>query len=183
MPIIDAAVAESAARPVEVRLVTADPHLLCNFWVGLAARGTDAPNKLMDVQDVAALFVEAATKGINEPGPLMLSDTSVEPPRFVYLMPPPAPDFRSATLWVDEMMITLTSWAPAAVGFYIAPEIINGSAAHELLRLALTRIIAAGKTNEIFLLVGSYGVNALLNVALKLKAEVDSEELKVFVYH
>ena len=183
MPVVDDTLVADQARPVEIRLVTADPERSCHFWVGLAARGNNPPTKLMDVTDVGTLFYDAATKGINEPGPLMLSDTSVNPPRFVYLMPAPAPDFRSQTLWVDEMMVTLTSWAPAAAGFYVAPEILAGPHAHELLRLALTRLIAAGKTNEIFLLVGSYGVNALLNVALKLKAEVDSDELRVFVFH
>jgi hypothetical protein len=170
-------------RAVEIRLVATDAGVACNFWLGLAKKGADSPARLMDYKDIGVLFTEAATSGVNEQGPLILSDTSSDPARFVFLMPVPDKEATARKKWVDEVMSTLVSWSPAAAGIYIAPQLLSGTNAEDLLRDVLRRLVAGGKTDEIFLFVGSHGQNALLNVALGLKADLDGDDVKLFVFH
>ena len=170
-------------RAVEIRLVASDTGVPCHFWLGLAKPGDESPSRLMDYRDIGALFTEAATSGINEQGPLILSDSSVSPPRFVFLMPVPESDANARKRWMDDVMGTMTSWSPAAAGVYIAPQLLASTSAEDLLRDLLRRLVAGGKTDEIFLLVGTHGQNALLNVALSLKADLDGNDVKLFVFH
>jgi hypothetical protein len=179
--------AQIAAHPpgrlVTVRLVTSSADAPCDFWVGLAARGQRSPAELMDVGDVAAVFEEAATRGINDDGAIMLSDAHVSPPRYIYLLPTPEADFRSRASWIQDLVQALHSWAPKAAGFYIAPQLIASRDAYELLLTTLAALIQASPTEEYYLLTGAYGANALLNVALKLKTDVDGERVRLAVFH
>lgn len=170
-------------RAVEIRLVNGEATAPCHFWLGLAKPGDESPTRLMDYKDIGALFTEAATTGINEQGPLVLSDTSMDPARFVFLMPVPGEDRAARKSWVDEVMAAMVSWSPAAAGIYIAPELLASVASEDLLRDVLRRLVAAGRTDEIFLLVGAHGQNALLNVVLGLKADLDGNDVKLFVFH
>ncbi len=172
-------------QPIEIRLVPSDVGIPCNFWIGLTVRGPETPTRLMDFKDVGALFGEAASRGVNEPGPLILSDTSTKPPRFVYLLPIPTSDPKEREAWTLQILSTVSAWAPPAVGFYIAPELMTTQAAQDLLRSVLTRLIDtdSGCPEEIYLLIGTYGLNALLNVVLQLKGELETETRKLFVHH
>lgn len=185
-PVVGAIVGAAATpgyRPIEIRLVAGNAGVACNFWLGLARRGPESPARLMDYEDVAALFTEAATVGVSEQGPLILSDTSVDPSRFIFLMPVPDTQPGAQERWLDEVMKTLRSWAPGSAGLYIAPELLAGTAADDLLKKILGRLVEAGKTDEIFLLVGTHGMNALLNVVLSLKSELDGDDVKLFIFH
>lgn len=171
------------ARPVTVRLVTHEDQADCSFWVGLSMPGSLSPLQLMDVGQVPTMLFEAAAKGLNEHGPVMLSDTSVEPARYVYLIPAPSSDFRERAIWLQELIKTVKSWAPQAAGFYISPELVAAKDSHELLLQILREIILHSLTSSFYLLLGSHGMNAVLNAALRLKSELDSETLNILVYH
>jgi hypothetical protein len=171
------------ARPVTVRLVTNEADAPCSFWVGLSAPGAMTPSELMDAGQVPAMLFEAATKGMTENGPVMLSDTSVDPPRYVYLTPAPSADFRERAAWLQELIATIKSWAPLSAGFYISPELIAARDSHELLLQILRETITASTTASFYLLLGAHGLNSVLNAALRLKSELDSETLNVLVYH
>jgi hypothetical protein len=175
--------AHPPGRLVTIRLVTASSDAPCDFWVGLATKGERSPTDLMDVGDVAAVFEEAATRGVNDDGPIMLSDAQVSPPRYIYLLPTPASDFRNRASWIQDLVQALHSWAPKAAGFYIAPQLVSDREAYELLLTTLAALIQASPTEEYYLLTGAYGVNALLNVALKLKMDVDGERVRLAVFH
>jgi hypothetical protein len=137
----------------------------------------------MGERDVGAIFQKAAEGGIEEEPPILLTDTQLEPPRYVYLLAVPEDDFRARTIWTQELVRSLRTWAPKTIGFYLAPELLRPRQTDELLGAMLRELIDAAIVEEIFLFVGSYGVNALLNSALRLKAEVESELVNVHVYH
>lgn len=174
---------EPAGRQVTIRLVASGHEASCHFWIGLAAQGAQNPSQLMDLGEMDALLTEAATVGINENGPVMLSDTNASPPRYVYLMPTPELGFRERSIWIDDLSQSLTAWAPQTAGFYIAPQLMTVPDAHTLLLATLTALIQASNTKEYVLLTGAYGLNALLNVALQLKNDLDGESLRIAVYH
>jgi hypothetical protein len=171
------------ARPISLRLITHEDQANCGFWVGLSARGPLTPSQLMDVGQVPALLFEAASKGVSEHEPVMLSDTSTQPPRYVYLTPAPSADFRDRAIWLQELIATIKSWAPLSAGFYISPELIASRESHELLLQILREMIANSTTTNYYLLLGAHGMNAILNAALRLKSELDSDTMVIHVYH
>jgi len=171
-------------RSVNMRLVSTGSEAGCNFWIGLAGRGDQPPANLMDVPEITALLTEAASRGITEQGPLMLSDTLTKPPRYVYLLPPPpSGDFRARTIWIEELVRALEPLAPSAVGIYLSPQLVQKPACHDLLQEMLAGVVRSVPTRDYFLLTADYGTNSVLNVALRLKAELDSDELRLNVFH
>lgn len=171
------------ARPVTLRLITDEDDATCNFWMGLCARGSMSPAQLMDAGRVPALLLEAAAKGVNEHEPVMLADTSCEPPRYVYLTPAPSADFRERAVWLQDLISTIKSWAPLSAGFYISPDLIASKDSQELLGQILREMITHSTTSSFYLLLGAHGMNTILNTALRLKSELDSDTLNILVYH
>lgn len=175
--------APSAVRQVNIRVVASEGEADCRFWVGLVARGKRPPASLMEIDDIREVLGEAAKGGIAEAGPLMLSDAAHQPPRFVYLMPAPGAELRDRDAWIHAGVQTIKSWQPQAIGFYLAPELVDAPESHELLLAALRELIAAGVASEFYLLIGTYGLNALVNAALRLKREMENDLVNLFVYH
>lgn len=170
-------------RLVTLHLVASESDAPCSFWVGLAPEGDQAPAKLMDYTSIGALLTEAATRGVREGGPLMLSDTSVTPPRYVYLLPVPKEQLIDRAQWIHDLVSTVRSWSPESAGFYIAPELLESQEALDLLLAVLSESINHAPTRDYYLLTGTYGLNSLLNAALRLKGDMDSETLSLHVFH
>lgn len=171
------------SRLVTLHLVASEQEAPCSFWVGLAPEGDQPPAKLMDFTSIGALLTEAATRGVKEGGPLMLSDTSVTPPRYVYLLPIPKDQLVDRAQWIHDLVSTVRSWSPEGAGFYIAPELLESEVAIDLLLTVLAESINHAPTRDYYLLTGTYGLNSLLNAALRLKGDMDSETLSLHVFH
>jgi hypothetical protein len=130
------------------------------------------------------LFNEAAIRGISDHESVMLTDTMTQPPRYIFLMPRPGNDFRETTAWIASVVSTVRAWSPLAAGFYLAPELIMANESHEILAQVLRELISTMPNTIAFhLLVGRHSFNGVLNTALRLKAELEGDELNVFVYH
>jgi hypothetical protein len=98
-------------------------------------------------------------------------------------MPVPGADFRDRAVWIHELAGTIRQWAPRSAGFYLDPELVDPGAVGELLSGVLRELIRQSTTTEFYLLVGAHGINAILNTALGLKAELESDAVNLFVYH
>ncbi len=170
-------------RLVTLHLIAAESDAPCNFWVGLAPEGDQVPAKLMDFTSIGALLTEAATRGVRDGVPLLLSDTSVAPPRYVYLLPVPKDQLVDRAQWIHDLVSTVRSWSPESAGFYIAPELLESQEAIDLLLSVLSESISHAPTRDYYLLTGTYGLNSLLNAALRLKGDMDSETLSLHVFH
>lgn len=173
----------SAVKSVAVRIVLSNEMFVCPFWIGIFTDGDETAQKLFDTEELSELLFQAARKGINEAEPLMLSDSSKVPARFVYLLPKPNADDKEVDAWIKNLVSTVQSWAPKRVGIYLAPELLKRSNAENLLLLVLKELIATSDALEYFLLPGSYGTNAVLNAAVKLKFEMEKEKVAVYVFH
>jgi hypothetical protein len=170
-------------KAVTLHLASRDVGAECQFWIGIAAQGSQSPGKLMDLEEVPALLTEAAIRGVHEAGPVMLSDTRRKPPRFIYLLPRPPKDEIARLAWVQELVDTLRSWAPQSAGLYIAPEVMAMEDAAMLLRTILAQAIRETATRDFHLLTGTWGLNPILNAALRLKKDLESEALPIHVFH
>jgi hypothetical protein len=176
--------APPASKTVSLKITNLDTETNCAFWVGLSKPGSINPLALLDDPSVASIFTKAATEGIDETGPVMLSDTERNPPRFVYLLPMPGTEFRDQALWVDDLVATIRAWAPQAVGFYLAPELVDKGLAQATLLMVIKELVVTTPVTNYWLLVGSHGFNTVLNAALNLKEEIDGDQdLQFLVFH
>lgn len=171
------------AKPIAIRLVSTEAEAVCRFWIGLTKRGDLSPQALLEEADVGGIFEKASHRGLNQEPPILLTDTQLVPPRYVYLLGVPEDDFRARTLWTQELIKSLRTLAPKSLGFYLAPELFAARQRDELLAAVLREFVDAAMADEIYLFVGSYGLNALLSSVLRLKAEFESQLVKLLVYH
>lgn len=155
----------------------------CNFWLGLARKGLRTPQNIMGGTSVANMLDEAAVEGVSDDAPIMLSDTTQIPSQYLYLMPVPELEFRDRSLWIHNILETTKNWNPETIGIYLHPAILSSEAAKDLLASTLTALIETTRIKNYYLLVGSHGVNSLINTALKVKAELETADREVVVFH
>ncbi len=171
-------------RMVSLHISTGVTVKECPFWIGIAGEGEVSPPALLDHAAMEELLSEAAVRGISDHESVMLTDTMSKPARYVFLMPRPGRDFRETSAWIASMVATIRSWSPESAGFYIAPEVMVAEESHEILARVLHELIATmPNTASFHLLVGRHSFNGVLNTALRLKAELEGDELNIFVYH
>lgn len=171
-------------RMVSFHISTGATVKECPFWIGIASHGEIQPPSLLNHLAMEDLFSEAAVRGISDPDSVMLTDTLTHPPRYIFLMPRPGHDFRETSAWIASLVSTVRAWSPAVVGFYLAPEVLEGDEAHDILGKVMHELIATMPNTAAFhLLVGRHRFNGILNMALRLKSELEGDELGVFVYH
>jgi hypothetical protein len=153
----------------------------CNFWIGLFHKGKIAPTELWSQDSVYALFEQAASSGIAEAGPLMLSDSVKVPARFVYLLPEP-PSAPKRTEWIAQIIDTLRTWSPERVGVYISPAMMDSAQCRQLLMEIIGSLVQESNIKEYFVMPGKFGTNSILNALLQLRDELRAQgsELKVF---
>ena len=155
----------------------------CNFWLGLASKGERTPQNVLGAATVVKMLDDAAVEGVIDDAPIMLSDTTQTPAQYLYLMPVPETDFRDRSRWIHTILETIKNWNPETIGIYLHPAVINSDSAKDLLGATLTALIESTRIKNYYLLVGSHGVNALINTALKVKTELETADREVVVFH
>jgi len=163
--------------------LTEYPGKGCDFWLGLASKGQRTPQNVLGAATVVKMLDDAAVEGIVDDAPIMLSDTTQTPAQYLYLMPKPEPEFRDRSLWIHTILETIKNWNPETIGIYLHPAVISSTAAKELLGATLTALIESTKIKNYYLLVGSHGVNDLINTALRVKNDLETSDREVVVFH
>ncbi len=171
------------AKRVVTLTISSDEELECFFWMGLFKSGELNPQDVYEFGSIEEIFEGVASQGIREEAePLMITNTTVNPPRFVYLVPS-SPGAGLSSESINELSMTLRSWAPSSLGLYLSAELCGHDLAAELLLKILRRLIVETGIKRYFLLAGKLGVNQVLNVALKLKFDVEDEDLNILIFH
>jgi hypothetical protein len=153
----------------------------CGFWIGLFHSGKLSPTDLWACSNTIELFEEAATNGITEQGPVMMSDSVSQPARFVYLLPSPPSEERNT--WLKQIVDTLKTWEPQRVGLYISPKVLDHSACDQLLQQVLKELLVHTSIKEFCVLPGKHGTNLILNSLLQLKFDIEAKNLDLLVMH
>ncbi|NDE14428.1 hypothetical protein EBZ80_05795 [bacterium] len=171
-------------RMVSFHISTGATVQQCPFWIGIASQGEIQPPSLLNHIAMEDLFSEAAVRGISDSDSVMLTDTLTQPPRYIFLMPRPGHDFRETSSWIASLVSTVRAWSPTIAGFYLAPEVLVAQEAHDILSKVLRELISTMPNITAFhLLVGRHSFNGVLNMALRLKSDLEGDDLNVFVYH
>ena len=163
-----------------IRLVD-DDQKMCHFWVGLSKSGVRTPKELLDRSTVSAILISAAKDGLAEEGPLILSNSDLSPPRYIYLLP--KPDLKRTQGWLGDLLSAIKSWSPKTMGFYFASEIIDLPEAEFLLEKVFREFLKYIPTRDIYILAGDHNSNALLNLVLRMKDKFWKDGVELFVFH
>ncbi len=167
---------------VSMRIITNNEMDRCQFWLGLFEQGKMSPNNLFARETLFDLFETAATMGVSEAGPLMLSDSLHRPARFVYLLPEPDEnsDLHS---WNQQIVETLGNWSPQSVGIYLSPSMLDKKAILQILHQVLSDLGKNNVTPEFVILPGKQISAAVLNVLMQVKKELHLSGITCAVYH
>ncbi|MCX6108889.1 MAG: hypothetical protein NTZ90_04705 [Proteobacteria bacterium] len=173
----------SLARQVTIYLIDAAESSACPFWIGLAGPGPQSASQLLDIPSTAALLHAAATQGLNEATPMMLTDTTASHLRSVLLMPPPSRHIDAREDWLRQLSIALQPWHPTSVGVYLAADHLPSHEGLDLLGTVLRQVVSQPDTAEVYLLTDSKNTHAVLNTALKIKADIPQDRISLYVFH
>lgn len=171
------------AKTASIRICSSENETDCNFWVGISQEGDQSPEKLLNFKDAKFVFEEAIAPGLNETGPILLTDTHSTPTRYIYLLPKPIGEFREQALWVGKATQAIKTWKPESAGFLISKAVLETPEANELLLHVLRDLIQNTNTTNFYLMVGEHSPSSILNGALQLKAEFESEKINLMIFH
>ena len=172
------------AKEVSVKLVSSEKDTDCYFWVGLCKKGDLHPHSLLDVNNIQEIFNQAAKSGISDDGPIMISDSRTQMPRFIYLLPPPESESQPLeSIWISQLIKTINSWSPKHLGFYLSPDLISSEASHALLKNILKQMMVDATSQEYYLLQGSHNLNTMLNTALSIRMDLQEKNVALSVFH
>jgi hypothetical protein len=169
-----------SAANISAQIIRPFEMASCTFWIGLFHKGKLAPTDLWAKESVYSLFEEAASSGIAEAGPLMLSDSIKTPARFIYLLPEPPPN---RTEWIQQIIDTLKTWSPQRVGIYISPSMMDSAQFRVLLTEIISGLVQSTTINEYCLMPGKFGTNSILNALLELKEELSTIGIPFKIFH
>lgn len=170
-------------KTIAIHLISSDDMPQCQFWLGLFHGGKLTPPTLLETQNCEDVFRKASSEGLCESGPIMLTDSSSNPARFYYLLPEPGNGIKDRATWLHSLVQTMKSWSPKGCGIYLAPNLLTKKDVHELLGQIMHELVLATNTSEYYLMTGNFGLNSVLGSALKIKAELEPEDVTVYVFH
>ena len=140
---------------------------ICNFWLSFYTKGTLSPQTLLEIPSVEEALDKAVTTGICEEGPLMLTDSSYIPPKFLHLVPMPVNLNDNA--WIDKISDTLASLGITVLGLRLSNPKLDISQAKDVLYSVMNQLIEKTSIKSYYFFTKDRGINPLLNVILSLK--------------
>jgi len=174
---------QASARLCKIQIAYPQDETQCQLWIGVYKQGTLSPTELFHAPSLSELFRQATIPGIKEAGPVMLSDATPNPPRYLYLEPSPLENFRDRAVLTSDLVRVVKSWRPQSVGFYFDPELMAQGAAQEVMSATIRDLIISQTCETFYLLKGDQGFNSVLNIALRLKSELEYDQLRLLVLH
>ena len=198
--------AAGLVAPVRLKIVQNEQEAPnCRFWVGLSQAGTVHPKALLTrLTSIYELLLRAATLGLSESGPMMLTESTETTPRYIYLTPPPPTAHEGLwgqrPVWLHDVASVLAGWRPRAWGLYLAPQLVDGQQSLQLTGELVYEVLASHREiwcaqasacpdppgspdSPIYLLLGDHGLDDLLNALLALKSPLGELGIALEVFH
>jgi hypothetical protein len=157
----------------------------CSFWVGVFKSGELTPFDLLDSSSVTEIFLKAAHNGLKEQEALFLTDNKNphSQARFFYFLPFENLSGNAASEGIAKLVDTLKNMTVKEIGLFLSPEIYHQESIQTLLKSLISSLIKETAVREYHLYPGSHGTNQILNVALDLKADLETEASKIYIFH
>lgn len=164
-----------------IRIINDKDIGICPFWIGLFNKGNIITHEVLKRFDVKDILQDITYTGINELDAVMLIDTQSEVAKFVYLLP--YLKDKSITDMTAQMFSTLKNWSATKLGVYFNPQILSLSEGIEFTYQVLLLLVQNSLALEIFLYVGNYGTNNILNIVMKVKESIPQNNRKIYIFH
>jgi hypothetical protein len=175
---------QSSSPGITIQVIGKNELATCCFWVALYKPGPTQLRELNYLNSLDEVFQKAASSGINETGPVMLSDTLAQPPRYLYLLPVSKKSWSShSTNMIADIITAIKAWKAPSIGVYLAPELLQEIGKELSLVELLTEFIDADVVRNFYLYTGSDGFNRTLNRALATKSKFTHSDLNIRIIH
>ena len=158
---------ETVSNTIYIRTTDEIELDICNFWLSFYTKGTLSPQTLLEIPSIEEALDKAVTTGICDEGPLMLTDSSYLPPKFLHLVPMPS-DILDDT-WIENISKTLASLEIKVLGLRLTAPKLDVVQAKGMLYSVMNRLIEKTDIKSYYLYTKDRGINPLLNVVLSLK--------------
>ena len=167
-----------------VYLVHKEDELQCHFWIGLFRPGNKSPSDLLSYGKADTVLEAAIKEGLNEKESVMIVDTNGKHQHVSFYAHTNSEQPGNSS-WINNAHSTISSWSPEAIGFYFSPELVDKQAANDLLFGLLSLCIETNVASTYNLLIGSHGINTILNAALRIKSKLEhsSAAQQLSIYH
>lgn len=171
-------------NPVSIFILDENESERCEFWVGLFSKGPNSPNQLFYKGSILDALELAGKDGLEEAVPIMLSDTTKPPVKYIYLLPPLGEDPLNDEDWIKNIIQAIEAAKPELAGIYLSKNaMLNPEVAAESLTKLMTEVIKRSDIKNLALFPGDYGTNTVLNVALAIKSKFSTETHPITVFH
>ena len=186
-----ATVLETPPADVELLLVRdADIEVeSCHFWITSYKYGKIKPLEISTRPKNSEILNAACAEGIDEHGNIMVADTSTQIAKYFYFIELPKDEFRERAMWISSIAHVIQSWHHDAIGFHFDSHKQSLKELEELLCQVLRSVHElknAGnvkQTLKVHLIIRDIDANALLNMALRIKTDLEADSMTVSVYH
>ncbi len=152
----------------------------CSFWVGLAKEGPLKAKDLSTYESIPKMLEAAVEKGLVDQEGLMLVNTQVKDPFFVYLLPY---SHTSLDLWLDKLVTTLLSWAPEKIGFYVSFDHFSSATYTVLLEHLFYKLITQSQVGNFYVLNDSEDRNRILAMMHQIRRKLEKNSIFLGVIH
>ena len=85
--------------------------------------------------------------------------------------------------WLRQLSVALQPWHPRSLGLYLEANHLPSQECMDLLGMVLRKVVSQPDTTEVYLLTDSKNTHAVLNIALKTKADIPQDSVSLYVFH
>ena len=172
-------------KQIEMHLLKNTQQKECQFWLGLFKPGTTTTEELIDAENIKDIFKKVATDGLQSDKPTLITQTNGTSMKSIYLIPyNDSAEVLPRAYWMSNLAKALQGLQATEVGCYIPTELESQPGQHELLEELILNLVFSTKITKFYLLSGEFGANTILNVALSLKQDLQSQKnINMSVFH
>ncbi len=175
-------------RPaVALELVTYSHADLCPFWINIAEekKSQDAltPHDISSITTMQECFKQISHRGVNFEPPLMISNTMGLSPRFVYVLQPPPINISDSESWVQNIVQVVNAWKQPLCGLHFQPSFLSSKTLSSVLTDVLRQLVLNTTTKRYQLLLDDQDYNCLIQLAVRLKKDLDQKGIDLYIFH
>lgn len=165
----------------ELHLVRQASQVNCKFWCGTTFKGSLTTSDLLASGEVDSALHEAATKGMQDSPPLLISENNDKNPYFLYFFQ--TFDAEAVTRSLGHLEGFLKGQEVDSLGIYI-PDLKNqGVSTHTLYMNIIQQLVQHLGLQRVFVLIEPSRYDQTLSDLLAVKSHLEKEKISLVVYH
>ena len=169
---------------IRITLAVDDLDIIDHLVVTFAKNGTIKSQDMLEQGSTSHLLYELERHGQNVTEPFLMAIAGDDgQARRVFVTPCPGDNFRDYAVWVGLVTETILNLKSRDIALYPCIGAISNANALELTSQLGRSLIEAKAADSVAFIVGRYDYTNLLNIALDLKAELQTSSHSIQIIH